>query len=81
MRLAYVNFLVMCVSRICICRSLSSASVSFHRCTSAGVALPRGPTPTFVDSFCTCEEGVARLLSSFAVTNVRAREKESGIRR
>ena len=80
MRLAYVNFLVMCVSRICICRSLSSASVSFHRCTSAGVALPRGP-PTFVDSFFTCEEGVARLLSSFAVTNVRAREKESGIRR
>ena len=82
MVLTYVNFLVMCISRTCICRSLSSASLSFQRCISADVALPRGPTTsTFVDPFVTCEEDVAREVSSLAVTKVRARKKESGNRR
>ena len=73
---AYVNFLAMCFSLSCVCRSLCSARESFQRSKSAGVALLEVLT-IFFDSFSFPEE----LLSSLAVTNMRVREKESGIRR
>ena len=72
---AYVNFLAMCFSLSCVCRSLCSARESFQRSKSAGVALLE--VLTIFDSLFFPVEP----LSSLAVTNMRVREKESGIRR